>query len=486
MEKGNIRNKTISGVLWGFIEKFSIQAFGFIQGVILARLLSPSDYGLIAMVGIFMMLAYALIDSGFGTALIQKKNRTEKDYSTVFLVNVGMSSLISLILFLCSSLIADFYHEPILQKIVSVYALLIFLTSFVTIQDVRLSIHLEFRKKSIINVITTVVSGLFAIALAFMDFGVWSLVYPLFLTLLLKYILYWYYQHWIPKLQFSKKSFKALFGFGSKILASSILATIFENLYSIIIGRAFSAKDLGYYSRSDGYANLPTKTITGVVESVAYPVLSELQDDDEALLSSFRRMLRTSAFIIFPIMIWLATLAKPLIVVLVTEKWLPCVIYLQILCLDRMWWHVHVLNLSLLKAKGRSDLFFKLEVIKKILTIVILILTVPMGIVYMCIGSVVGAILSMIINSYYTGRLMSFGIIKQFRDMLPSILYAFSTGAVIFFATIWTENQFIRLGFGTCLGAIFFFTVAYLTRSRELRYIVEIIKNRTSAITKHE
>jgi len=316
----NIRGKAFSGIIWGGMEKLSLQIFGFVQGIILARLLSPADYGLVAMVGIFVMLSYTFVDAGFGTALIQKKDRTEKDYSTVFLMNLSLSFFISLILFLSAPFIADFYKEQILTKIVRTYSFIIFLSSLVAIQDVRLSIFLEFKKKSIINMVITVVSGVLSIILAFSGYGVWSLIYPQFVMLFVKCLLYWHFQHWIPKLTFSRESFCKLFGFGSKILISSIMATFSGNIYSLVIGKIFSASALGFYGRADGYAALPVKTITGVVDSVTYPVLSKFQDNDAQLIGSFKRMLRISAYVIFPIMIGLVVLAKPLVLILVTEK----------------------------------------------------------------------------------------------------------------------------------------------------------------------
>ena len=474
----DVRSQAFSGVIWGFGEKFALQIFAFIQGVILARLLSPKDYGLVAMVGIFLMVSYSLVDSGFGTALIQKKEKHDVDYSTVFVLNVSISFCMALLLAFSSPFIADFYREPLLTKIVCVYAVLLFMSSFIAIQDVRLSVYLEFKKKSVINIITTITSGLLAIVMAFMGFGVWSLIIPQFLTLTLKYILYWYYQRWIPKIQFSKESCRELFGFGSKILASSMLATIFENIYPLIIGRIFSAKALGYYSRAGGYANLPVKTITGVIENVAYPVLSKLQDDDDLLVSAFRRMISVSAYLIFPVMIWLVVVAKPLVVVLVTEKWLPSVIYLQVLCIAEMWWHVHVLNLSLLKAKGRSDLFFNLEIVKKVLAVIILVATVPFGILSMCFGAVVSSVLCMGINSYYTGKMMGFGIFKQLGEMSPALFYSISMGAVVWLITSLFEGLLVKLIVGTFVGVGYYLLVSIITNSRDMSYLVSILKER--------
>lgn len=475
---GNLRGKTVSGVLWGFLEKFSLQAFGFIQGIILARLLAPSDYGLIAMTGIFTGLAYTLVDSGFSSALIQKKDKTEMDYSTTFITNVLLSFLICVVLWACSGLIAEFYHEAILKPIIETLAVLLLATSLVTIQDVRMTARLQFKQKSIVNVVTTISSGLLAIIMAFAGFGVWSLVYPTFLTIILKFILYWRYQHWFPQLQFSIKSCKTLFGFGSKILASSILATIFENIYPIVIGRKYSAKDLGYYSRGSSYSIMPSKIITSIIETVAYPVLSELQDDREAMLAAFRRMLRTSAFIIFPIMAWLFALAKPLVIVMISSKWLPCVIFLQLLCLANMWWHVHVLNLTLLKAMGRSDLFFVLEVVKKIVAVIILIITVPLGIIFMCYGSIFSALISVCINSFYTGKLMNFGIFKQLKDMTPSFLYSACMGICGYFASTLFTSNWVQVIVGSLACVVCYFGLAYMTGSADLNYITILIMDK--------
>ena len=476
----NIRGKALSGVIWGAMEKISLQIFGFVQGIILARLLSPEDYGLVAMVGIFILLSYTFVDAGFGTALIQKQDRTEKDYSTVFVLNLSISFVTSLLLFLSAPLVADFYKEQLLIKIVRVYSLIIFFSSLIAIQDVRLSIFLEFRKKSVINIVTTIVSGLFAILMAFLGYGVWSLIIPQFLMLLAKYILYWHFQHWIPKLYFSKQSCKELFGFGSKILASSILATFFENIYSLVIGKVFSASALGFYSRADGYANLPVRTITGVIDGVTYPVLSKYQDNDELLMNAFRRMLRIAAYVIFPIMIGIAVLAKPLVVVLVTEKWLPCVVYLQLLCFARMWWHVHVLNLNLLKAQGHSDLFFRLEVIKQVITIVLLVVTVPFGVLAICVGSIFSAFLSLIINSYYTGKLLQFGIVKQLREMLPSVVYSLIMGGIVYFTILFLPTMFTKLLIGTIVGIFFYILMSVFTRSSDLNYLIVLVRGKLS------
>ena len=473
--KENVRGKAFSGMLWGGLEKLSLQIFGFVQGVILARLLSPSDYGLIAMVFIFVLISYNFVDAGFGTALIQKKDRTETDYSTIFVLNLFLSFFISLVLFLSAPLIAGFYNEVALVEIVRAYSFIIFLSSFVAIQDVRLSVFLEFRKKSVINIVTTVVSGILAIILAFCGYGVWSLIYPQFVMLLTKAMLCWHYQHWIPKLSFSLDSFYKLFGFGSKIFVSSILSTFSGNIYSLVIGKIFSANSLGYYSRADSYAALPVKTITGVIDSVTYPVFSKFQDDDKQLINSFRRLLRFSAYVVFPIMIGLAVLAKPFVVVLVTEKWLPCVVYLQVLCFARMWLHIQNLNFNVLKSKGHSNIVLKLEIIIQIVIILSLVVTASFGIFYICIGSVVASIVNMFISSYYTGRVLQYGMIKQMKEMLPSLFYSLLMGGIIYISILFLPTMWLKLLIGVLVGIFSYFSISFVTKSQDLSYLFALI-----------
>ena len=461
--KENVRGKAFSGMLWGGLEKLSLQIFGFVQGVILARLLSPSDYGLIAMVFIFVLISYNFIDAGFGTALIQKKERTETDYSTVFVLNLSLSFCISVLLFLSAPLIADFYDEVALVEIVRTYSFIIFFSSFVAIQDVRLSIFLEFRKKSLINIITTVVSGVLSIILAFCGYGVWSLIYPQFVMLMTKAMLCWHFQHWIPRLSFSLDSFYKLFGFGSKIFVSSILSSISGNIYSLVIGKIFSASSLGFYSRADGYAALPVKTITGVIDSVTYPVFSKFQDDNILLINSFRRMLRLSAYVVFPIMIGLAVLAKPFVVILVTEKWLPCVVYLQVLCFARMWLHVQNLNFNVLKAKGHSNLFLKLEVVRQVAIILFLVATASFGILFI---------------SYYVGKVLEFGFFKQLKEITPSLLYSLSMGIIIYISILFISSMWIKLLVGILVGISYYFLISFATKSQELSYIFALVRER--------
>ncbi len=473
----NLQQKTFSGAIWGFLSKFSIQGFGFIQGIILARLLMPSDYGLVAMVGIFTAISYTLVDSGFANALVRKQDRTAIDFSTVFDANVGISTVLCIILCACSGLIANFYHQPLLKDIVCLNALQLLLGSFITIQGVKMSIDLQFKQINIISIYSTILSGILSIILAFAGFGVMSIVYPGFFAILIRVLLYWHYQHWTPGIKFSLESFKTMFAYGSKLLASSLLDRVFINIYPIIIGKKFSAADLGQYTRANNYACIPSQTMIGIIGSVAFPVLSKLQDDDDRLRDVYRRMLRISAFVLFPIMIGMAALARPLVIVLITEKWAQCIVYLQILCFSQMWYPVHSLNLNLLQVKGRSDLFLRLEIVKKILYLVAIFASVPFGILAMCIAEVIMCFFCLIINTHYTKTFINIGFFDQMKDMFPSFVYSIFMGFAILGVTFFLDSDVAKLVVGIPVGGISYFIMASLTKSNDLAYVKILVRN---------
>lgn len=472
----NLQQKTFSGITWTFLKLFSLEGFAFIQGIILARLLLPEDYGLIAMTQIFFAISGAFIDSGFTSALTRKVNRTELDYSTVYVTNVCLTALFALILCLCAPLIADFYNEPILKKIVTANAILLVLNSFNAVQGTRMTINLQFKQKSIISVIVNITIGITTIIMAFMGYGVWALIYPNFLAPFLYVILYHKYQHWFPKLQFSWKIWKEFFAYGSNLLLSSLLDTIFKNIYPIVIGKFYSATTLGYYGKASNYAKLPATTFQGVMGQVTFPILCSINDNDNRLRDVYRRLIRASAFIVFPMLVGLAALAKPFIIVLITDKWAASIPYLQILCFALMWYPVHALNLNLLKVKGRSDLFLRLEIVKKILSVCIIFISVPLGIIYMCYGRVVTSVLCLFINTYYTGKLIQVGFMKQMQDLTPTLLYSLSMGLLIWFGIQWIPNMVLQIIIGILVGVIYYIGIAKLTKSADLEYVIILLK----------
>lgn len=472
----SLKQKTLSGLLWTFFETFAIQGFGFIQGIVLARLLMPSDYGLIAMTGVFFAVSYALVDTGFTSALIRKKERTDIDYSTVYVTNVVLSFVLCLVLCLCAPFIAEFYNEPQLFPIVCANAVLLFVGSFIAVQGARLSIQLDFKTKSKISVISTVSTGIISIIFALLGFGVWSLILPNFFAVLIKGILYYFYQHWFPGFRFSWQSYKEFFSYGSKLMASSLLNAVYGNVYSLVIGKFYSASSLGYYTKGHGYATLPSATLSSVLNKVTFPVLSKVQDDDARLENAYRKMIRVSAYVVFPIMILLVVLARPLVLILLTDKWENCVIYLQVLCFAMMWNPIHSLNLNLLFVKGRSELFLRLEIVKKIIGATILCVTIPFGLVAMCCGQVVSSLIFLFVNTYYTGKLIHVGFFRQIGDLLSTMLCTAVMGLVVWILSSMVTSFYIQIMMGVLLGIPSYLWASKVAGFQEYGYLMDMLK----------
>lgn len=472
----SLKQKTFSGLFWNFLETITLQGFGFIQGVILARQLMPSDYGLIAMTGIFFSMSYVLMDAGFTSSLIRSKDRTSLDYSTVFITNIVLSLIFCCILSLSSSLISDFYKEPMLKEIVVVNALLMFLGSFVSVQGTRLTIQLKFKVKSIISVISTIIPGMCSVILAYMGYGVWSLIYPNFMALLIKAALYWRYQHWFPGFRFSWDVYKKHFSYGRNLMVSGILNTFYDNINPIVIGKLYSASHLGYYNKAQGYAILPSSTISGVLLKVTFPVLSTIQDDNARLEQIYRQMIRVTAFVIFPIMIMLSVLARPFVLCLLTEKWSDCIPYLQILCFSLMWHPVSTLNLNLLGVKGYSNLYLRLEVIRKIIGVLVLCVAIPFGIIAMCYGQIFVSIVVLIINTYYTGKLINVNLKVQIKDLLPSFLCSLMTGLLVYVTICFVPSNLYQIFIGLLVGGTFYILTSKILRFKEYFILLDFLK----------
>ena len=450
----SLKQKTLSGVLWSCVERFSVQGIQFVIMVIMARILLPSDYGMIGMLAIFIAIAQTLIDSGFSNALIQKKDRSEIDYSTVFYFNIAVGIVLYFILFFSNHLIAIFFKRAIL------------------------SIKIDFKTQAKASFSAAIISGIVGIVMAYTGFGVWSLAVQTVLNAFVNTVLLWIFSKWIPLKVFSFESFKKLFTFGSKLLASGLLDTIYRNIYTIVIGKKFASTDLGYFTRADQFAQFPSSNLTGIIQRVTFPVLSEIQDDDERLAHAYRKFLRLSAYMIFPLMTGLAAVAYPLINCLLTEKWTFTALLLQILCFSYMWYPVHAINLNLLQVKGRSDLFLKLEIYKKIMGIVVLGVTIPLGLVAMCWGTIIASLFSLVINTYYTGKLIHVGLFKQLRDLSPALFYSLTMAIVVYLTTCLFADQLLQLLIGIITGIIYYLLVSYATKSQDLKEFLLLIKRK--------
>lgn len=472
----SLKNKTLKGTIWSSIERFSVQGISFLVMIIMARVLTPEDYGLVGMLTIFIAISQALIDSGFSQALIRKQDRSEIDNSTVFYFNIAVGCILYLILFFSAPLIARFYNEPVLVPLTRVISLSVVINSFVVVQRALLTVKIDFKTQAKASLTASIVSGVVGIIMVYTGWGVWSIVWYQISNLLINVALLWVFSKWRPTWQYSWASFRELFGFGSKLAISAILDTLYQNVYLIVIGKVFKAADLGYYTRAHQFASFPSSNLTGIIQRVTFPVLCTIQDDDDRLRDVYRRFLRLSAFIIFPLMAGLAAVAHPLVVILLKEQWAFTAVLLQIVCFSMMWYPIHAINLNLLQVKGRSDLFLKLEIWKKCIGVAILCATVPFGLVAMCFGSIASSIIALIINTYYTGKLIQVGFLTQMRDLLPTLAYSLTTGAFVLGIVNILPGLWLQLIAGITAGIIFFLSIAKITHSRDLREAIAFIK----------
>lgn len=475
---GSLKSKTLQGTLWSSVERFSVQGIAFVVMVIMARILTPEDYGLVGMLTIFIAISQSLIDSGFSQALIRKQERSEIDNSTVFYFNIAVGFVLYLFLFFCAPWIAHFYEEPILVPLTRLLSLSVLINSFIVVQRAILTAKIDFKTQAKASFVAAVVAGVIGIWMAYTGFGVWAIVWYQLANLTVNVGLLWILSKWRPSRTFSWTSFHELFGFGSKLAISGILDTIYNNVYLIVIGKVFRVTDLGYYTRASQFAQFPSSNLTGIIQRVTFPVLCTIRDDDERLQNVYRRFLRLSAFIIFPLMVGLAAVAYPLVVLLLKEQWLFAATLLQIICFSMMWYPIHAINLNLLQVKGRSDLFLKLEVWKKCIGIIILCITIPMGLVAMCVGSIVSSLIALVINTYYTGKLIHVGFFRQMQDLLPIMAYSFSMGVLVWGVVQILPSDWSRLLVGIPIGIIYFFAIAYLTGSKDLEEFRAFIRGK--------
>lgn len=461
---------------WNGIEKFVIQGIGFVIGIILARILMPADYGLIGMLAIFFAFSELLVGSGFSMALIQKSNCTEIDYSTIFHFNLIVSVIIYFILFFSAPLIAQFFSAPKLTVLIRVLSLSIIINSLSIVQQTHLTIRLDFKTQALISLISIVVSGSIGIFMAYRGFGVWALVIQMLSSGLVRTISLLLFNKWLPLLIFSASSFKQLFGFSSKLLGASLVATLVNNLYSILIGKIFAAKDLGFYIRAKQYPEVLSGTITTVLQGVTFPILASLQNDQERMVLVYGRLMGMVVFFVVPALTLFAILAEPFICFFLTEKWMSVVPLMQWLCFARMITPISALNMNILNAIGRSDLFFWVDISKLPLTVAALVITIPMGLTAVVIGHFATSFICFFINAYYPGKLFKFGAVRQIKEMWRVICATLVMSTVVFIAVVMLPSDFLKLLIGVPLGTGIYLLMAYLLRIKEIEEVFKIVQ----------
>lgn len=477
MSSQSLKNKAIKGVLWSAVDKLAVRAISFAVSIIIARILSPDDYGIIGMIAIFMALSSMLVDSGFSQALVQKHDRSQTDFSTAFFFNIIVGIGCYIIIFAIAPLVGEFYNSPTLIPILRVLGLTIIINSLCTVQRANLLIKIDFKTTAKINVLSLILSGTVGIWLAYAGFGVWALVFQSITQQTATTIFLWLFGRWRPTAEFSTQALKRLFGFGSKLLVAGSVATVMREVYSVVIGKFYLAAQLGFYTRAVQTTDLVSGTVNEVINSVTFPLLSSMQQERERMIKAYSKMLSMTALIIFPIMTLLAVVASPLVEVLLTEKWMPAVPLLQWLCFARMFTPISSLNMNILNAIGRSDLFMKLDLSKMPLTIVMMIITLPISVEAVVIGNFIATFICYFINAYLPGKLFGFGVTAQFK-IFWKIIIATAVMAILTIGVMYyIDNSLIKLIVGCCSGVVFYYLCGKAIRISELKEVEKIIIN---------
>lgn len=472
------KNTLFRGIIWNSIEKVLVKGSSFVITVILARLLTPEDYGIIGMLAIFIALSNVFIESGFSKALIQKKDVSDEDYNTAFITNLGVAFAVYAILYFAAPLIAKFYNVSQLVPISRVLFLNLILVSCNIVQNAILTRAVDFKSIAKINFIGVIVGGAAGVVSAYLGANAWALVIQTLTTSVTRMTVFPIYSRWYPTLKFSIQSLKALWGFGSKLLVSGSMAVVVNNISTICIGKFYSQAQLGFYTRAVQFSEIISSIINDVVGTVSYPVLSSLQESKDEMVKMYKMSLLYTSMLTFPILIMTALLAHPLVLVLLTEKWLPCVVLLQILCLARMFTPISALNINILNALGRTDLTLKIETIKILYGIIALAITIPIGVKAIVIGNLVTTVISFFVNTYYPGKLLGYGAFKMLKDWKYVILSACIMSVMVLTAMYFIRNPYLQLLVVGPLGMAVYLGICIKTGQLNIKQLIQNVKKR--------
>lgn len=477
MEQDNLKQKVSKGLLWNTIHNLSMKGIQFLLMLFMARLLSPDDYGTVGLLAIFIQLSNTFAESGFSLALVRKQDRTQVDLSTAFYFNIVVGIICYFIVFCIAPWVADFYNKPILTSLLRVLALTIPISSLSTVLVAMMNYNMQFKKQAMISITHTLVSGVLGLAMAFMGYGVWALVGQSLIATCLGTVLCWLLNRWHPSWIYSWKSFREMFGFSSKLLLTRIIDTIYGNVYSIVIGKVFSPATLGHYSRAQNWATMPSTNVVSIFNNVSFASLSKIQDDIEQLSRVYRKMVKTSAFIIFPLMLGLSVVSRPLIYFTIGEKWQLCAQILQIICFMFVFTPIQCLSINLIQAKGRSDLSLKISVIGKVLSVIVLVGSLPLGIIPMCWFSVLSSIIILSIDFFYVGKLLHISVFEQLKDLFPSACLSAIMYIAVFFTISLFTTDWTQLLAGIFVGMALYTGLAYVFKMKSLYDTIGVIKN---------
>lgn len=476
----SLKSRTIRGVIWSFVDNIASSGITFLVSLILARLLTPEEYGIMAMISIFIAISNSIIDSGFSNALIRKINIQRIDYNTVFYFNLVISILLYSVLYLSSPFISDFFKEPVLIDITRVIGVVLVINALAIIPRTQFVRDVDFKTQTKVSLISSILSGVIGVGMALIGFGVWSLVGQQISRQLFNTVFLWCYSQWRPHWEFSLGSFKEMFSFGSKLLLSGLIDTIYKNIYYIVIGRFYSSAQLGQYTRAEQFKIIFSSNLTSVVQRVSYPVLSSIQDEPERLREAYRKVIKMTMLVTFACMFGLAAVAKPLLLILIGDKWLMAAFYLQIIALSGSLYPLHAVNLNILQVKGRSDLFLKLEMIKKVIAIGPLFVGVFCGIESMLWCGFITTSIDFFLNSHYSSALIGYSTKSQIKDIFPTFLVSLFVAFIMYAFSFWNISAYIIFLIQCIVGftlAVFIYERLKFEEYLEIRHLVlSIIK----------
>lgn len=475
----SLKGKTLTGFFWSLSQQFGTQIFTTIVTIVLARILEPKDFGLIGMLTVFIAIGNSLVDAGLTSSLIRTKDADQRDFSTVFYINLVGSILVYGLLFVSAPWISRFFSQPVLEDIVRVYSISFIFNAFSAVQRTRLVKKMDFKTELKVTLPSVVVAGILGIVLANIGFSVWSLVIMAVTQQFLISVQFWLYSKWRPSFIFDFDRFKYHFDFGYKITLSSLLNAVFSNIYNLVIGKYFTVSQLGFYAKADSLKQLPVRNISTALNKVTYPMFSEIQGDKVKMKKTYKRVMQQVLFWLTPVMVLAAILAEPTFRFVLTEKWLPAVPYFQLLCFIGLMFPIHSYNINVLKVKGRSDLVLRLEIIKKSLTALGVILALPYGI-FALIWTQIGLnIISFGINSYYSGKFIDYGLFSQFKDIIPIFFFGALAGMVTWVGSNMfvseLSHDLLKILIGGSMGMVAYLLISWLSKSEPLSDFKQII-----------
>lgn len=480
----SLKDKTVKGTVWSGIDNVAQFGVTFVVSIVLARLLSPDDYGLLGIIAIFTAVCNALINGGFTTALIRKKDATDEDYNTSFIVNFVMSLLLYAVIFFCSPYIANFFNRQELVSLTRVSSLGMIIGALALVQQTILTKRIDFKTQTKVTIVASVTSGAIGIVMALMGFGVWSLVAQQLSAQTLRTVLLWIANKWIPKLRFSSASFHELFGFGWKMMASGVLDTVWKELYQVVVGKFYSPATLGQYTRAKQFSTLFSSNLTAVIQRVTYPVLSNIQDDKERMVSAYRRIIKVTMFVTATSMFFLGAVSEPLLYCLIGPKWQEAATYLPLICISGSLYPLHAINLNMLQVQGRSDLFLGLEIVKKIIGLVPLLICVFYGILPMLYVNLIIGCICYFLNSYFPGKLLGYTSVMQLKDIAPIYGLAMLIAICIYFLKYLPITYWVILPLQIVLGTGIFFFFCTKTKMQEYKEVQDMLKPYLNKIKK--